>query len=154
MAEKKNRMVQQPKGFIRFFSALNRGWYKLTGGLIGGKFHGAPVVLLTTKGRKTGKERTWPLLTIKQADAYTFVASFAGHDEHPSWYLNLVADPDVAIREGRHTIRGRARVATGSEREQIYQHFVDVYKTYGDYAKATEREIPVVIVEPVAAPSH
>src|SRR5947209_20038946 len=99
MAEKKNRMVQQPKGFIRFFSALNRGWYKLTGGRIANKFRGAPVVLLTTTGRKTGKARTWPLLTIKQGDAYTFAASFAGHDEHPAWYLNLVANPDVTLRD-------------------------------------------------------
>lgn len=144
-------MVQQPKGFIRFFSAMNRGLYKLTGGRIGAKFHGAPVVLLTTKGRKTGKERTWPLLTVKNGDAYTFVGSFGGHDQHPGWYLNLVANPDVTVREGRRTVKGRARVASGAERDQLYQRFIDVYSTYGDYAKATEREIPVVIVEP---PSH
>jgi hypothetical protein len=70
VAEKKNRMVQQPKGITRFFSTLNRGWYKLTGGRIGGTFHGAPLVLLTTTGRKTGKERTWPLLSVKQGDSY------------------------------------------------------------------------------------
>ena len=149
MAEKKNRMVQQPKGIIRFFSALNRGWYKLTGGRIGGKFHGAPLVLLTTTGRKTGKERTWPLLSIKQGDSYLFAASFGGHDEHPAWYLNLAANPDVSVQEGSTTVRGRARVATGAEREQLYQKFVDVYSTYGDYAKATTREIPVVVVDPV-----
>ena len=147
-------MVQQPKAFIRFFSVLNRGWYKLTGGRVAAKFHGAPVVLLTTKGRKTGKERTWPLLTIQQGDAYTFAGSFAGHDQHPSWYLNLVANPEVTVRDGKRTIRGRARVTTGAEREQLYQRFVDVYKTYGDYAKATEREIPVVVVEPVEPTSN
>jgi deazaflavin-dependent oxidoreductase (nitroreductase family) len=149
VAEKKNPMVQQPKGFIRFFSALNRGWYKITGGRIGGKFHGAPVVLLTTTGRKTGKERTWPLLALKEGDAFVFAASFGGHDQHPAWYLNLVANPDVSVREGKRTVRGRARVTSGSEREQLYQKFVDVYSTYGDYAKATDREIPVVVVEPV-----
>ncbi len=148
MAEKKNRMVQAPKGFIRFFSALNRGWYKLTGGRLGAKFHGAPVVLLTTKGRKTGKERTWPLLTVKQGSSYVFAGSFGGHAQHPAWYLNLVADSSVSVREGRRTIHGRARVATGAEREQLYQRFVDIYSTYRDYAKATEREIPVVVVEP------
>lgn len=149
MADKKNPMVQQPKGFIRFFSALNRGWYKLTGGRIGGKFHGAPLVLLTTTGRKTGKERTWPLLTLKEGDAYLFAASFGGHDQHPAWYLNLVANPEVSVREGKRTVRGRARVTAGAEREQVYQKFVDVYATYGDYANATDREIPVVVVDPV-----
>jgi deazaflavin-dependent oxidoreductase (nitroreductase family) len=148
MAEKKNRMVQAPKGFIRFFSILNRGWYKLTGGRIGAKFHGAPVVLLTTTGRKTGKERTWPLLTIKQGDSYLFVGSNGGHDEHPAWYLNLSADPNVSVREGKRTVRARARVASGPEREELFQKFVDVYATYADYAKATDREIPVVVVEP------
>jgi F420H(2)-dependent quinone reductase len=152
--EKKNRMVQQPKGFIRFFSVLNRWWYRATGGRIANKFHGAPVVLLTTKGRKTGKERTWPLLTIKQGDAYTFVGSFGGHDTHPAWYLNLVANPDVTVQEKNRVMHGHARVATGSERDQLYQRFVDVYKTYGDYAKATTRQIPVVVVEPDATPSH
>jgi deazaflavin-dependent oxidoreductase (nitroreductase family) len=147
-------MVQQPKAFIRFFSALNRWWYKATGGRIASKFHGAPVVLLTTTGRKTGKDRTWPLLTIKQDDAYTFVGSFGGHDEHPGWYLNLVADPNVTVRDRNRVIHGRARVTTGAEREQLYQRFVDVYKAYGDYASATDREIPVVVVEPVATPSH
>jgi len=149
MAENKNRMVQQPKGFIRFFSALNRGFYKLTGGRVASKFHGAPVVLLTTKGRKSGKERTWPLLTVKQGDAYVFAGSNGGHDDHPHWYHNLVADPNVTVRDRSKTINGRARITTGSEREQLYQKFVDVYDTYADYAKATEREIPVVVVEPV-----
>ncbi len=148
MAEKQSRMVQQPKGVIRAFSALNRGWYKLTGGRFGATFHGAPLVLLTTTGRKTGKERTWPLLTLKEGDAYLFAASFGGHDQHPAWYLNLVANPEVSVREGKRTVRGRARVASGPERERLYQKFVDVYSTYGDYAKATDREIPVVVVEP------
>lgn len=147
--DKKNRMVQRPKGFIRFFSVLNRGWYKLTGGRIASKFHGAPIVLLTTKGRKTGKERTWPLLAVKHGDGYVFAGSNGGHDEHPGWYLNLVADPNVSVRDRKKAIEGRARVTSGAERDELYQKFVEVYDVYGDYAKATEREIPVVVVEPV-----
>ena len=149
MADNKNRMVQQSRGVIRFFSRLNRGWYKLTRGRIGGKFHGAPLVLLTTTGRKTGKERTWPVLAMPQGDGYLFAASNGGHDQHPAWYLNLVADPNVSVQHGSRTMKGRARVTTGVEREQLYQKFVDVYSTYGDYAKATPREIPVVVVDPV-----
>jgi len=106
-------------------------------------------VLLTATGRTTGKERTWPLLSIKQGDSYLFAASHGGHDEHPAWYLNLAANPDVSVQAGSTTVRGRARVATGAEREQLYQRFVDVYSTYGNYAKATNREIPVVVVDPL-----
>jgi F420H(2)-dependent quinone reductase len=145
----KNRMVQQPKGRIRAFSALHRGWYKLTRGKIGSKFRGAPVVLLTTTGRKTGEKRTWPLLTIKDGDSFLFAGSNGGHDEHPGWYHNLLADPKVSVRQGSREIEGRARVTAGEERERLYQKFVDVYATYADYAKATDREIPVVVVEPV-----
>lgn len=142
-------MVQQPKGRIRAFSAFHRGWYKLTRGKIFKKFRGAPVVLLTTTGRKTGEQRTWPLMTVKDGTSYLFAASNGGHHEHPGWYHNLVADPNVSVREGSRTTQGRARVTTGEERERLYQRFVDVYSTYADYAKATDREIPVVVVEPV-----
>jgi deazaflavin-dependent oxidoreductase (nitroreductase family) len=112
------------------------------------KFRGAPVVLLTTSGRKSGKVRTRPLLTVKQGDAYAFAASNGGHDQHPGWYLNLVANPEVTVTDRGRKVRGRARVATEPERSDLYQRFVEVLSAYGDYAKATEREIPVVLVEP------
>jgi deazaflavin-dependent oxidoreductase (nitroreductase family) len=148
-AEKKNRMVRQPKGRIRFFSALNRGFYRLTRGKILNTFRGAPVVLLTTKGRKTGKARTWPLLTVKEGESYAFAGSFGGHDQHPGWYHNLVADPNVTVHDEGREVRGRARVVTGPERDRLYRQFVDVYSTYAAYAQATDREIPVVVVDPV-----
>ena len=134
---------------IRVFSAMNRGWYQLTGGRVGGKFRGAPLVLLTTTGRKTGKPRTWPLLAVKDGDRFVLTASHGGHDDHPGWYLNLLANPDVTVQDRGQKIRGRARVTSEPERGQLYQRFVDVMATYGEYAKATDREIPVVIVEPV-----
>ena len=141
--------MRLPKPMIRFYSGLHRGWHKLTRGRFINKFRGAPVVLLTTTGRKTGKERTWPLLTVKQGDAYAFAASNGGHDQHPSWYVNLVANPKVTINDGGRKIQGRARVTVEPERSDLYQRFVDVFSAYGDYAKATDREIPVVVVEPV-----
>ena len=146
----KNRMVQQPKGFIRGFSAIHRAWLKLTGGRVGNKFHGEPIVLLTTKGRKTGKERTWPLLSLRDGDAYVFAASYGGHDHHPAWYLNLEANPDVTIKDKGATATGHARITSGAERATWYARFVETYKAYGDYAEATDREIPIVIVEPRA----
>lgn len=146
----KSRLVQQPKSMIRRFSALHRGWLRLTGGRLGNKFRGAPIVLLTTKGRKTGKERTWPLLTLREGDGYVFAASNGGHDQHPGWYLNLEANPDVTIKDNSTTAAGRARITSGAERAGWYAKFVETYKAYGDYAEATEREIPIVIVEPQA----
>ena len=67
---------------------------------IGGKFHGAPLVLLTTTGRTSGEERTWPLLAPRDGDAYLFAASNRGHDHHPAWYLNLETNPAVTVRDG------------------------------------------------------
>ena len=141
-------MMQLPKGLIRFYSALNRGWYKLTGGRVTNTFRGAPLVLLTTQGRKTGKERTCPLLAVKDGDNYVFTGSFRGHDQHPAWYLNLVVNPEVTVQDQGRKVRGRARITNDPERAELYQRFVDVYSAYGDYAKATDREIPVVVVEP------
>ncbi len=142
--------MHTPPLVIRGFSALHRLGYKLSGGRLGNKFRGAPAVLLTTTGRKTGKERTWPLLALRKGDAYVLAASNSGHDRHPSWYLNLQANPEVMIKDGQRTVKGRARTVTGPERDQLYAQFVDVLETYDDYAKATTREIPVVLVEPVA----
>lgn len=67
---------------------------------IGGKFHGAPLVLLTTTGRTSGEERTWPLLAPRDGDTYLFAASNRGHDHHPAWYLNLETNPAVTVRDG------------------------------------------------------
>ncbi len=145
----RNPLVRLPKPIIHSFSAINRGWYKLTGGRVGGKFRGAPLVLLTTTGRKTGKSRTCPLLAVKDGDSFVLTASHGGHDDHPGWYLNLLANPDVIVQDGDRKVRGRARVTTDPERGQLYQRFVEVMATYGEYAKATDREIPVVVVEPV-----
>jgi F420H(2)-dependent quinone reductase len=144
----RNPLVRLPKPLIRFYSGLHTGWAKATRGRVISKFRGAPVVLLTTSGRKSGKDRTRPLLTIKQNNAYAFAASNGGHDQHPGWYLNLLANPEVTVTDRGRKIRGRARIATEPERSDLYQRFVDVLASYGDYAKATEREIPVVVVEP------
>lgn len=143
-----NPMIQNPRWLIAGFSGLHKGWYRLTGGKIGGTFHGAPLVLLTTTGRKSGEERTWPLLALRDGDAYLFAASNSGHDRHPAWYLNLEANPGVQVRDGGTTLQGRARIATGEERAEKYRRFVDVFETYAKYEAATERQIPVVVVEP------
>lgn len=143
-----NPTIKSPRWFLTTFSGLHKGWYRLTGGRLGRTFHGAPLVLLTTTGRKSGEERTWPLLALRDGDAYLFAASNSGHDHHPAWYLNLEANPAVTVRDGGTTLHGHARITTGSERTEKYQRFIDVFDNYAKYEQATERQIPVVVVEP------
>jgi deazaflavin-dependent oxidoreductase (nitroreductase family) len=128
---------------------VHRAMFNLTGGRLGGKFRGAPALMLTTVGRKTGKERTWPLIALPVGDGYAIAASNSGYDQHPAWYLNLKANPDVKLEVRGRTTRARARDATPAEHAELYPKFVDVYKGYRDYAVATDREIPVVLLEPI-----
>jgi len=150
----KNRLVRTPHWFAWFFSSLHRGAYRISGGRLGTKFRGEPAILLTTTGRKTGEPRTWPLLALREGDAYVVAASNGGHDRNPAWYLNLEANPDVTIRDGKLTVRGRARVTSGAERDALYARFVETLATYRDYQEATDRPIPVVRIDPApnAAP--
>jgi deazaflavin-dependent oxidoreductase (nitroreductase family) len=126
----------------------------MTGGRAGTKFRGQPLILLTTTGRKTGKARTWPLVGLPiDADhperGWVVAASHGGHDEHPAWYLNLQADPIATVHERDREQRVRAREATPAERDEHWQRFVELLDTYGEYQEATERRIPVVLLEPV-----
>lgn len=146
---KKNRLVQTPHWFAWFFSSMHRVAYTVSGGRLGTKFRGEPAILLTTTGRKTGEPRTWPLLALREGDAYVVAASNGGHDRHPGWYLNLEADPDVTVQDGKLTVAGRARVTTGEERIRLYERFVATMATYRAYEEATDRPIPVVWIDPV-----
>jgi len=125
--------------------------YRRTGGKVGGKMRNAPVLLLTTTGRKTGQPRTNPLLYTDAGDnAYMVIASKGGADEDPFWYLNLKANPLAEVTIGRETKRVRARDAEGEERERLWRALADLNPGYDGYAKKTSRRIPVVVLEPVA----
>lgn len=124
---------------------------KLTGGRLGWHMYGMPVVELTTKGRKSGQPRT-SLLTspVQNGDAFVIVASRGGDDIHPAWFLNLQADPDVTVKSGRGpAVKMRARVAEGSERDDLWKRIMDYKPHYGGYQKKTERLIPLVVLEPI-----
>jgi F420H(2)-dependent quinone reductase len=125
--------------------------YRRTGGKVGGKMRNAPVLLLTTTGRKSGQPRTNPLLYTDAGDnAYMVIASKGGADEDPFWYLNLKANPLAEVTIGRETKRVRARDAEGEERERLWRALADLNPGYDGYAKKTSRRIPVVVLEPVA----
>jgi deazaflavin-dependent oxidoreductase (nitroreductase family) len=108
-------------------------------------------LLLFTTGRKSGKTSILPLIYRPTGDGgYCIIASKGGAPEHPSWYLNLEADPNVHAKVANHEFDAVARVAEGEERERLWSLMVDYYAPYTDYQAATEREIPVVVLDPPA----
>jgi len=137
------------KGVIRFMSKSHAFWYQLSGGVIGAKVSGMPVLLLTTTGRKSGRRRTTPLTHQRDGDNYVVIASNGGHDNHPTWYLNLRSNPDAEILIGREKTRVRAETANDEDRERLYKQAVDVFPGYAEYQQETKRKIPVVIFKPV-----
>lgn len=122
--------------------------YEETGGEEGGTLEGQPCVILTTRGRKTGKLRKTPLMRVEHDGTYAVVASLGGAPQHPVWYLNLVADPDVTLQDGAEVTDRRAREVSGEEKAAWWARATEVWPAYDDYQAATEREIPVVVLEP------
>lgn len=106
-------------------------------------------LLLSTKGRKSGKTLKLPLIYRPTDDGgYCVIASKGGAPEHPAWYLNLKENPKVTVKVANKEFKAKARVAEGEEREKLWQKMVDYYAPYTDYQAATERRIPVVVLEP------
>ena len=108
-----------------------------------------PSLLLTTTGRKSGERFIFPLFYGKAGDGYFVVASKGGAPEHPGWYRNILADPDVEVQVGTAKVKARARTATGEERARLWEKSLEFWPPYADYQRKTEREIPVVVLEPV-----
>lgn len=109
--------------------------------------NGTHILLLTTTGRRTGEERTTPLIFGEDGDRYVIVASQGGAPAHPHWYENLVADPEVGVQIRGDRFRARARTAGPEDRERLWRLMAQHWPPYDDYAKRTDREIPVVILE-------
>lgn len=133
------------------FVKANLALYRATGGRVGGSFAGAPVLLLTTTGRRSGKERTTPLLYLADGSSLVVVASAGGASKHPAWYLNLSANPEVEVQIRRDVERRLARTASLEERLELWPKVTAMYGDYETYQRRTEREIPVVILEPLPA---
>ena len=128
---------------------VNARLYRLTRGRGFDRALGAPVVLLTTRGRKTGERRSAPVFGFADGDRVIVVASNAGRDKHPAWYVNLRADPEVEV--GGRSRRMRAREAVGEERERLWALVSRCYRGYEAYREVTDRRIPVVALEPPAS---
>ncbi len=111
---------------------------------------GLPVIIVTNRGRKTGAIRKTPLMRVVDGKNYILVASKGGAPEHPVWYYNLKADPDVEIRDKTEVYSMRVREVTdAAERERLWKLAVEAYPPYEDYQKKTERLIPMFVAEPV-----
>jgi proline iminopeptidase len=124
--------------------------YRETGGQVGHIWReGSTILLLTTSGRKTGEKRTAPLIYAQDGDRYVIVASKGGAPEHPGWYQNIEKTPEVELQVKDEVFRARARTAAGEERERLWRLANQVWPYYNDYAKKTQREIPVVVLERV-----
>jgi len=131
------------------FNAHTIAEFRANDGTVGGYFEGATMLLLHTKGAKSGLPRTNPLVYLPDGDRYVVFASKGGAPTHPDWFHNLLADPSVEIEVGTKTIPVRATVITGPERDELYARAVERRPGFADYPRKTTRIIPAIALEPV-----
>ena len=132
---------------MKAFNASLIEEFRANGGKVGGRFEGRPVVLLTTTGRKSGRQITTPLVYLQDGERRLIFASKAGSPTHPDWYHNLVANPTVTVEVGTEAYEARAVVVTGEERDRLYAKQVESTPIFGEYQQKTTRTIPVVALE-------
>ncbi|MEV6904559.1 nitroreductase family deazaflavin-dependent oxidoreductase [Amycolatopsis sp. NPDC051372] len=124
--------------------------YEETDGAVGHDWQpGVPALVLITKGRKSGSDRKLALIYQEVDGNPVIVASNGGAPKHPSWYLNLQADPHVSVQVKADKFTARARTAVGDERAKLWDKMAEVWPHYNEYVKKTDREIPVVVLERV-----
>jgi F420H(2)-dependent quinone reductase len=132
---------------IKTLSAIHRGIYSATGGRLGNRIAGMPVLLLTTVGRKTGKRRTSPLTYFEEDGAIVLVASYGGRPHNPAWFENLMAARGGEVTIGNDVQPMHARRATPAERARLWPRIVETYDGYAKYQAKTPREIPLAILQ-------
>jgi len=132
---------------VRLFTAVHVHLYRLSGGRAQQARY--PTLLLTTKGRKTGKLYTIPLLYVADGDRFVIAAAYAGSPHNPAWWLNLQHTKEAIIEVKRQKLLVRAELARVEEREVLWQRLVAMYPSFVDYQQRTTREIPVIILQPL-----
>jgi deazaflavin-dependent oxidoreductase (nitroreductase family) len=138
-------VVDSPTGWV----ARHIKTYVESGGRNGHIWNGVPTLLLTTRGRKTGKWRRTALIYGRDGDSYVVVGSVGGAKRHPMWFLNLRDHHEVELQVGPDTMAGRARVASPEERNRLWPMMAKIWPDYDRYQKKTSRTIPIVIIDPV-----
>lgn len=133
---------------LRWIGRLNVPVYRLSGGRIFGRVNRAPVLLLTTTGRRSGRQRTAPVVYLEGEGRLVVIGSNAGHSRTPAWSLNLQANPDAEVEIGRERRAVRARVAEGEERVELWRKHNEQYSGFDEYAARTDRDIALFVLEP------
>jgi deazaflavin-dependent oxidoreductase (nitroreductase family) len=135
---------------LKIVNAVHRPLFRITRGKIGGRGLGMPVLVLTTTGRKSGAKRSVMLASpLQLGDSFVVVASRGGDDQNPAWLHNLAADPAVEVELDGRARAMRARVADAAERDELWPRILADHSNYGSYQSKTDREIPVVVLDPV-----
>jgi len=138
--------------FNNDFNAFNQALideFRTNGGQVTGMFAGAPLVLITTTGAKSGLRRTTPIVFTTDGDNVVIIASKGGSPTSPDWFHNLVANPDVTVELPNEKFEAHARVAEEPERERLFRAQAALMPNFAEYEKATTRKIPVVVLERV-----
>ncbi|HKI66867.1 MAG TPA: nitroreductase/quinone reductase family protein [Solirubrobacterales bacterium] len=135
---------------LRWMGKLNVPLYRVSGGRLMGKVNEAPVLLLTTTGRKSGQQRTAPVVYLADGESYVVIGSNAGHSRTPAWSLNLKATPEAEVEVGRRRVPVRARVAEGEERADLWRRHNVQYSGFDEYEARTDRDIALFVLEPLA----
>ena len=135
---------------LRWMGKLNVPLYRVSGGRLMGKVNEAPVLLLTTTGRKSGQQRTAPVVYLADGESYVVIGSNAGHSRTPAWSLNLKATPEAEVEVGRRRVPVRARVAEGEERADLWRRHNEQYSGFDEYEARTDRDIALFVLEPLA----
>lgn len=123
--------------------------YESSGGTSGTTMRGMPVIIITSRGAKSGKLRKTPLMKVEHDGRYAAVASMGGAPNNPTWYHNFVADPHVEVQDGPVKQEMVAREVTGEEKAKWWERAVQAFPDYAEYQKKTDREIPVFVLEPI-----
>ena len=144
-----NAIVDRSWPVLRRLIGVHEAVYRLSRGRVGQHIPWAPpMLLLDHVGAKSGRKRTSPLAYMEDGENLVLVASKGGHPRNPAWFHNLVANPDTTVQVGPERRSVRARVAGHRERERLWPRVVELYDGYEDYQRRTDREIPLVILEP------
>ncbi|MBV8981498.1 MAG: nitroreductase family deazaflavin-dependent oxidoreductase [Acidimicrobiia bacterium] len=123
--------------------------FRTNGGKVGGPFEGGTLLLLHSRGAKSGAERVNPLAYQPLGDDFAIFASKAGADTNPDWFYNVKANPEVTVEVGTDTVKARARVADGEERDRIWERQKQLMPGFAEYEQKTSRQIPVIVLERV-----
>ena len=134
---------------IREFNQKLIEEFRANDGKVSGSFANAPLILITHTGAKTGTKRTSPLVFTRDGERIVLIASKGGAPTHPHWYLNMVANPQVTVELPGETFEARVTEVTGAERDRLYAAQAEQMPNFAEYAAATDRQIPVLVLDKI-----